>query len=73
MASAHPTERIQDLLHEDVEVKRRREKVKRQASVLSRLTRQLSMNEARASAATGESGESSNTPDFTQGTLHFGI
>lgn len=56
--SAHPTERIQELLQEDVEVKRRREKVKRQASMLSRLTRQLSVNEARASSATGESGES---------------
>ncbi|KAG0632286.1 hypothetical protein M758_1G317400 [Ceratodon purpureus] len=62
--SAHPTERIQDLLQEDVEVKRRREKVKRQASMLSRLTRQLSMNEARASAATGESGESGTSTSY---------
>jgi dynamin GTPase len=62
--SAHPTDRIQELLQEDVEVKRRREKVKRQASMLSRLTRQLSINEARASAATAETGgdSSGSTP-----------
>jgi len=57
VGSAHPTERVQELLQEDAEVKQRREKVKRQASMLSRLTRQLSVNEARASAATAESGE----------------
>ena len=56
-----------------MEVKRRREKVKRQASMLNRLTRQLSMNEARASSATGESGESGKISDFSHHTSYFGI
>ncbi|KAJ7525447.1 hypothetical protein O6H91_17G051600 [Diphasiastrum complanatum] len=51
--SKHPTTTIQELLQEDPEVKRRRERYKKQASVLSRLTRQLSSREARASTANG--------------------
>jgi hypothetical protein len=43
--------RIQELLQEDQTVKKRREKVQRQASLLTKLTRQLSIHEARASNA----------------------
>ncbi len=51
--SAHPTGRIEELLQEDLEVKRRREQCQKQAADLSKLTRQLSMQEARASSASG--------------------
>ncbi|KAJ7520179.1 hypothetical protein O6H91_20G070900 [Diphasiastrum complanatum] len=51
--SKHPTSTIQELLQEDPEVKRRRERYRKQASMLSRLTRQLSSREARVSTANG--------------------
>jgi dynamin GTPase len=51
--SAHSTGRIEELLQEDLEVKRRREQCQKQAAALSKLTRQLSMQEARASSASG--------------------
>jgi hypothetical protein len=54
--SSYSTERIQELLQEGGEVKRRRERFQRQASMLSRLTRQLNFQEARASGF-GDSGE----------------
>ncbi|CAM6021470.1 unnamed protein product [Sphagnum balticum] len=61
--SSYSTERIQELLQEGGEVKRRRERFQRQASMLSRLTRQLNFQEARASGfgdSGGYSGSSSN-------------
>ncbi|CAM6079306.1 unnamed protein product [Sphagnum tenellum] len=48
--SAHSTGRIEELLQEDLEVKRRREQCQKQAAALSKLTRQLSMQEAHASS-----------------------
>ncbi|KAH7297573.1 hypothetical protein KP509_25G002000 [Ceratopteris richardii] len=49
--SVKPFEVIQELLEEDANVKRQRERVRRQASLLSRLTKQLSVHEARASTS----------------------
>lgn len=49
--SAQSTEKIQELLQEDQDVKRRRERYRRQSSLLSRLTRQLSIHEARATTS----------------------
>lgn len=49
--SSHGTGRIEELLQEDQEVKARRERCVRQAEALSKLTRQLSMQEARTAAA----------------------
>jgi Tfp pilus assembly protein PilO len=49
--SAHSTGRIEELLQEDLEVKRRREQCQKQAAALSKLTRQLSMQEAHASSS----------------------
>lgn len=51
MYSLQSTAKIQELLQEDQQVKKRREKVQRQASLLTKLTRQLSVHEARASTA----------------------
>ncbi|EFJ05623.1 hypothetical protein SELMODRAFT_449094 [Selaginella moellendorffii] len=51
--SALPTPTIKELLQEDAQVKRRRERCERQASVLSRLVRQLSNNEARVTMSNG--------------------
>ncbi|KAI5073815.1 hypothetical protein GOP47_0011828 [Adiantum capillus-veneris] len=58
--SAKPFEVIQELLQEDQDVKRQRERVRRQSSLLSRLTRQLSVHEARAST-TGWSGNGASS------------
>ncbi|CAM6090387.1 unnamed protein product [Calypogeia fissa] len=58
--SSHSTGKIQELLQEDQSVKKRREKVQRQASLLTKLTRQLSIHEARASNAEGFSAPDSN-------------
>lgn len=53
MYSAQSTVRIEELLQEDGNVKRRREKYQKQSSVLSKLTRQLSIHDNRAAAASG--------------------
>ncbi|KAL2629819.1 hypothetical protein R1flu_014505 [Riccia fluitans] len=58
--SAHPTAKIEELLKEDQEVKKRRERCQRQASLLSKLTKQLSVHEARAAAVSGFSDTSGN-------------
>ncbi|KAG6546849.1 hypothetical protein Mapa_011702 [Marchantia paleacea] len=60
--SAHPTPKIEELLKEDSEVKKRRERCQRQANLLSQLTRQLSVHEAKAAAVSGFSDSSSNGP-----------
>lgn len=51
--SAQSTVRIEELLQEDGNVKRRREKYQKQSSLLSKLTRQLSIHDNRAAAASG--------------------
>ncbi|KAG0555995.1 hypothetical protein M758_11G017100 [Ceratodon purpureus] len=51
--SAHATGRIEELLQEDQEVKSRREKCQKQAAALSKLTKQLSLQEARSAAVSG--------------------
>jgi len=56
--SGQATDKIQELLQEDQEVKARRERCQKQAAALSKLTRQLSMHEARASMAAGGSDSS---------------
>lgn len=57
--SAQSTARIEELLLEDQNVKRKREKCQKQASLLSKLTRQLSIHDNRASAASSWSDSSS--------------
>ncbi|XP_073000996.1 dynamin-2A-like [Typha latifolia] len=49
--SAQSTAKIEELLQEDQNVKRRRERFQRQSSLLSKLTRQLSIHDNRAAAA----------------------
>ncbi|KAF8412003.1 hypothetical protein HHK36_004562 [Tetracentron sinense] len=49
--SAQSTARIEELLQEDQNVKRRRERFQKQSSLLSKLTRQLSIHDNRAAAA----------------------
>ncbi|KAL5778551.1 hypothetical protein ACOSQ2_009288 [Xanthoceras sorbifolium] len=49
--SAQSTGRIEELLQEDQNVKRRRERYQKQSSLLSKLTRQLSIHDNRAAAA----------------------
>ncbi|KAH7519749.1 hypothetical protein FEM48_Zijuj08G0070200 [Ziziphus jujuba var. spinosa] len=49
--SSQSTARIEELLQEDQNVKRRRDRIQRQSSLLSKLTRQLSIHDNRASAA----------------------
>lgn len=56
--STHSTARIEELLQEDGNVKRKREKIQKQSSLLSKLTRQLSIHDNRAAAASGMSNDS---------------
>ncbi|KAH7422290.1 hypothetical protein KP509_12G002200 [Ceratopteris richardii] len=70
--SAKPFEVIQELLQEDQDVKRQRERVRRKASLLSRLTKQLSIHEARTitsgwSANGGASGSEDWQSTFESG------
>ncbi|KAE9446786.1 hypothetical protein C3L33_21312, partial [Rhododendron williamsianum] len=51
--SSQSTARIEELLQEDQNVKRRRERIQKQSSLLSKLTRQLSIHDNRAAAASG--------------------
>ena len=48
--------KIEELLQEDQNVKRRREKFQRQSSLLSKLTRQLSIHDNRAAVANWSDG-----------------
>ncbi|CAI9115168.1 OLC1v1016006C1 [Oldenlandia corymbosa var. corymbosa] len=62
--SAQSNTRIEELLQEDQNVKRRRERFQKQSSLLSKLTRQLSIHDNRAAAASysnGSGAESSPT------------
>ncbi|MFS7946366.1 putative dynamin GTPase [Helianthus anomalus] len=56
--SSQSTARIEELLQEDGNVKRKREKIQKQSSLLSKLTRQLSIHDNRAAAASGMSNDS---------------
>ncbi|KAI3675968.1 hypothetical protein L1987_85564 [Smallanthus sonchifolius] len=56
--SSQSTARIEELLQEDGNVKRKRERIQKQSSLLSKLTRQLSIHDNRAAAATGMSNDS---------------
>lgn len=56
--SSQSTAKIEELLQEDGNVKRKREKVQKQSSLLSKLTRQLSIHDNRAAAAAGISNDS---------------
>ncbi|KAL8098213.1 hypothetical protein AgCh_031102 [Apium graveolens] len=58
--SSQSTARIEELLMEDQNVKYRRERYQKQSSLLSKLTRQLSIHDNRAAAA---SSLSSDTPE----------
>lgn len=49
--SAQSTAKIEELLQEDQNVKRWRERIQKQSSLLSKLTRQLSIHDNRAAAA----------------------
>ncbi|KAL2497455.1 Dynamin-2B [Abeliophyllum distichum] len=49
--SAQSTARIEELLQEDQNTKRKRERIQKQSSLLSKLTRQLSIHDNRAAAA----------------------
>ncbi|KAJ4794201.1 dynamin-like protein [Rhynchospora pubera] len=49
--SSTSTARIEELIQEDQNVKRRRERIQKQSSLLSKLTRQLSVHDNRATAA----------------------
>jgi dynamin GTPase len=60
--SSQSTAKIQELLLEDQSVKKRREKVQRQADLLTKLTRQLSIHEARASNAESYSVDANGSP-----------
>jgi hypothetical protein len=51
VASTQSTARIEELLQEDQNVKRKRERYQKQSSLLSKLTRQLSIHDNRAAAA----------------------
>ncbi|TKY68228.1 Dynamin-2B protein [Spatholobus suberectus] len=65
--SAQSTARIEELLLEDQNVKRRRERYQKQSSLLSKLTRQLSIHDNRASAASGWSNGSAESSPRSSG------
>ncbi|CAL9125239.1 unnamed protein product [Musa acuminata var. zebrina] len=54
--SAQSTAKIEELIQEDQNVKHRRERFQRQSSLLSKLTRQLSIHDNRAAAASSSDG-----------------
>ncbi|KAI9107351.1 hypothetical protein K1719_021739 [Acacia pycnantha] len=59
--SSQSSAKIEELLQEDQNVKRKRERVQKQSSLLSKLTRQLSVHDNRAAAASNWSDEGSTT------------
>lgn len=56
MISAQSASRIEELLLEDQNVKRKRERAQKQSSLLSKLTRQLGIHDNRAAAASWSNG-----------------
>ncbi|XVF29816.1 hypothetical protein REPUB_Repub16aG0003700 [Reevesia pubescens] len=67
--SSQSTARIEELLQEDQNVKRRRERYQKQSSLLSKLTRQLSIHDNRAAAASGwsDGGDAAESSPRTSG------
>ncbi|KAF2290699.1 hypothetical protein GH714_015063 [Hevea brasiliensis] len=65
--SAQSMVRIEELLQEDQNVKRRRERYQKQSSLLSKLTRQLSIHDNRAAAASSWSNGSAESSPKTNG------
>ncbi|XP_010548480.1 PREDICTED: dynamin-2A [Tarenaya hassleriana] len=67
--SALSNERIESLIQEDQNVKRRRERYQKQSSLLSKLTRQLSIHDNRAAAAStwSENGSTESSPRTSGG------
>ncbi|XXG66081.1 hypothetical protein AAC387_Pa05g3630 [Persea americana] len=61
--SAQNNARIEELLQEDQNVKRRRERYQKQSSLLSKLTRQLSIHDNRAAAAAASWSDSGGGPE----------
>ncbi|XP_023523802.1 dynamin-2A-like isoform X2 [Cucurbita pepo subsp. pepo] len=60
--SAQSSAKIEELLQEDHNVKRRRERYQKQSSLLSKLTRQLSIHGNQASAASWSDGSPESSP-----------
>ncbi|KAG6607538.1 Dynamin-2B, partial [Cucurbita argyrosperma subsp. sororia] len=60
--SAQSSAKIEELLQEDHNVKRRRERYQKQSSLLSKLTRQLSIHDNQASAASWSDGSPESSP-----------
>nr|AAF19398.1 dynamin homolog [Astragalus sinicus] len=67
--SGQSTAKIEELLLEDQNVKRRRERIQKQSSLLSKLTRQLSIHDNRAAAATNWSNGSAESSPRSSGGL----
>ncbi|XP_027353471.1 dynamin-2B-like [Abrus precatorius] len=65
--SSQNTAKIEELLLEDQNVKRRRERYQKQSSLLSKLTRQLSIHDNRAAAASGWSNGSAESSPRSSG------
>ncbi|GJM86783.1 hypothetical protein PR202_ga02675 [Eleusine coracana subsp. coracana] len=60
--SSQSNAKIEELLQEDHNAKRRREKYQKQSSLLSKLTRQLSIHDNRASSYSDDSSGADSTP-----------
>ncbi|CAH2047337.1 unnamed protein product [Thlaspi arvense] len=65
--SAIGNERIESLIQEDQNVKRRRDRYQKQSSLLSKLTRQLSVHDNRAAAASSWSDSGTESSPRTNG------
>ncbi|GJN22217.1 hypothetical protein PR202_gb09765 [Eleusine coracana subsp. coracana] len=62
ITSSQSNAKIEELLQEDHNAKRRREKYQKQSSLLSKLTRQLSIHDNRASSYSDDSSGADSTP-----------
>ncbi|KAI4342229.1 hypothetical protein MLD38_026876 [Melastoma candidum] len=60
--SSQSMAKIEELLQEDQNVRRKRERIQKQSSLLSKLTRQLSVHDNRASAASNWSNGAESSP-----------
>ncbi|KAG9145888.1 hypothetical protein Leryth_019561, partial [Lithospermum erythrorhizon] len=65
--SAQSIQKIEELLMEDHNVKRKRERCQKQSSLLSKLTRQLSIHDTRAAAASYSDGGGAESSPRTPG------
>ncbi|CAH9120378.1 unnamed protein product [Cuscuta epithymum] len=64
--SAQSSTKIEELLQEDHNVKQRRQRFEKQSSLLSKLTRQLSIHDNRAAAASYSNGGEAESPKFSR-------